>query len=261
MKHENRLWAAATFRRWISRSPPGVMQCLPTCPSSRLELRHHTAHEFIEQWHRERHLPMGRAVDHAFLDQTGAHRAESVDPCAQSVRDVARPVRAAAKLGHGAQVLALTRGEPVEPQISSRVASAMVSPASSMGSRIALAASAPCKGPTSGKLNNRSAQDFDSPASPGGIGSPAPTSQLRRGRAGAGGERASDLVQWPEPPDIYTSVYAHDRIVGNKWLYISPMAPDRDGAGGSGSRGAWVGQQDRKRALCLPTHAAAGHDP
>ena len=68
-----------------------------------LEVGHGPHHEAVEERDREREFTVGRAVDHALLDQAGAVRsqAHSLHPeCRSNVTDA---VGACAQTGHGSQ--------------------------------------------------------------------------------------------------------------------------------------------------------------
>ena len=56
---------------------------------------------------------MRRAVDHAFLDEFGANRAEGVDSDAEGFGDVAATLGAGPETGHSTQKAFFARGEPV----------------------------------------------------------------------------------------------------------------------------------------------------
>src|SRR5687767_6867025 len=79
-----------------------------------LELRNGAPHELVEERHRERHVAVGWAVDHPFLDEARAHHAEGGDLHTQTVGDVSRPVWPWPELRHRAQIGFLPWREPVE---------------------------------------------------------------------------------------------------------------------------------------------------
>src|SRR5271165_4974593 len=61
--------------------------------------RHTPPHESVKQGNREGDVAMTGTVDHAFGDEDGARGRDRCDVAAQSVRDIAGSIRAAAQTG------------------------------------------------------------------------------------------------------------------------------------------------------------------
>ena len=60
-----------------------------TAGGLRFECRNRAHHKFIEQRHGKSDVAVGRAVDHSFFDQLGAHGPQAADLDAQGIGDVA----------------------------------------------------------------------------------------------------------------------------------------------------------------------------
>lgn len=58
---------------------------------------------------------MGRAVDHALADKAASARSDTLDSHAELGGDVSAPMGSRPELGHRSQIVALLRGEAIEP--------------------------------------------------------------------------------------------------------------------------------------------------
>jgi len=79
-----------------------------------LDRWHDTQHEFSKQRDRELGVAMGRAVDHALLEETSSEGGDGLDLDPEKLGDVARPLWPAAQFREGSQVVLLARSQPVE---------------------------------------------------------------------------------------------------------------------------------------------------
>ena len=81
----------------------------------RFKIRDCADHELVKEGHGESDVAVGGAVDHAFLDELGAHRAEAGDLDAEGFGDVASALGAGAEVSDGAEEVLFAGGEAVEP--------------------------------------------------------------------------------------------------------------------------------------------------
>src|SRR5271165_558092 len=79
-----------------------------------LDAGHDSPHELVKQGHCERSVAVTRTPDHTFDNQLTSDRPKRCDITAQLFGDVAGTVGPGTKLGHGAQIFLLQRGQTIE---------------------------------------------------------------------------------------------------------------------------------------------------